>query len=119
MFGIDVTVTGTTVPVTYSLVNTNDGSLRADSTVALDSPKRMLVKHQPITKGSLKSDRHMVRFERTSPQATTLLPVSASAHLVVEAPRDTITVAQVQDLVDQIRNFATAANILKLLNNEP
>jgi hypothetical protein len=120
MFANDVTVTGTSVAVTYSLRSVKDGnSIRNDATVALDSPKAMLVKHEAITKGTLKSDRHLVRFERTAPQGTTLLPVLASAHVVIDAPRDTITAAQVLDLIDQLRNFLTAGNVTKLLNNEP
>jgi hypothetical protein len=120
MFANDVALAGTSVTTTYSLISVSGGnSVRKDATVALDSPKSLLIKHEAITKGTLHSDRHLVRLERTAPQAGTLLPVTGSVHVVIDAPRDTITSAHILDMIDQLKTFLVAGNWTKLSNSEP
>jgi hypothetical protein len=120
MFATQLTVAGTSVSQVYDLISINGGnSERRDATAALDAPERLIIKHEPVSKGTLKSDRHLVRFEATLPQAVTALPVTGSVHIVIDAPRDTVSAAKILDLVDQVRNFLTAGNLTKLLNNEP
>jgi hypothetical protein len=121
MFTNDITLAGDAGSSTvYALISVEGGnSARRDGAAGLDSPKNMLIKHERVTKGTLTSDRHLVRLEKTLPQATTLVPVTGSIHVVIDAPRDTITVAMLKDMTTQLKNFLSAANIDKLVNNEP
>lgn len=121
MFNTDITLAGdASSSTTYSLTSIDGGnSDRRDAAAALDSPKSLFIKHEDVTRGTLKSDRHLVRLERTAPQAVTLLPVTASVHVVIDAPRDTITAVMISDMVTQLKNFLTSGNLTKLLNDEP
>jgi hypothetical protein len=117
----DVAVDGTSTTITYSLVSiVNGSSVRRDATAALDSPRDLLIKHEQVSKGSLFSDRHLIRFERTALQAETLVPVKGAVHLVIEAPRTTITAAMIIDMIAQLRDMLSdAAIVAKILNSEP
>lgn len=121
MFANDITLAGdASSSTTYSLTSINGGNAdRRDAASALDSPKALLIKHEDVTRNGLKADRHLVRLEKTLPQASTLIPVTGSVHVVIDAPRDTITAAMIQDMATQLKNFLSAGNITKLLNDEP
>jgi hypothetical protein len=117
----DITLAGdASSSTTYKFANLSGGnSERRDTSLGLDKPRRLFVKHELVTRGGVKYDRHLVRLEREEPQAETLTPVVGSVHVVIDAPRSTVTVAQLQDMVTQVKNLLSAANVTLLLNNEP
>jgi hypothetical protein len=121
MFTNDITLAGDAGSSTvYALISVEGGnSARRDGASGLDLPKDMLIKHERVTKKTLTSDRHLVRLEKTKPESVSLLPVTASVHVVLDVPRGTITVAEIKDMVTQLKNFLSAGNIDKLINNEP
>jgi hypothetical protein len=122
MFNTDITLIGDAASsTTYSLTSVVGGNAdRFDATAAADSPKGLFIKHEKVKRNGLSATRHLVRLERTSPQATTLAPVTGSVHLVIEEPNDTITAAQLKDMITQLRNFLTAGGYVdKLFNDEP
>jgi hypothetical protein len=81
----------------------------------------LTISHQEVTRSYGKADRHLVRLDRDFEAAMAGDPnVQASVQLVIEVPRNDVTVAQIQSLVDQMEAFTGTAGYLgKILNNEP
>jgi hypothetical protein len=121
MFTNDITLAGdASSSQTYSLIDVDGGnSVRRNSAAPLDAPQVMTIKHESYTKGSIKGTRHLVRLERTRAQATSLTPVTGSVHVVIDAPNDTVTPADLKDMFTQLKNFLTAGAITQVLNGEP
>jgi hypothetical protein len=117
----DITLAGdASSSQTYSLISVQDGnSVRRNSAAPSDAPQQLIVKHESYSKGSLKGTRHLVRLERTRAQATSLTPVTGSVHLVIDAPGDTVTAADLKDMFTQLKNLLTAGVVTQVLNGEP
>jgi hypothetical protein len=121
MFTNDITLAGdASSSQTYSLIDVDNGnSVRKNAAAPLDAPQLMTIKHESYSKGTLKGTRHLVRLERVRAQATTLIPVTGSVHVVIDAPDNTVTPADIKDMFTQIKNFLTAGAITQVLNGEP
>jgi hypothetical protein len=105
---------------TYDVQSIEGGkSIRGDATRGLALPRSMTISHATTAKGSQTSDRHLVRLDLAVADATTGEKVNMSVQVVLELPRTVATVAQLKDMVTQIKNFLIDANITKLLNGEP
>lgn len=123
MFSSDLSLTDAT-PTTYvysQISLENSKSVRADSVRGLNNPRTLVISHTTSGTGNKITDRHLVRLNDV--QLDTIgdvsLPQSGSVYMVIEKPRRVITAANIQSMVDQLKGFATAANITKLLNGEP
>jgi hypothetical protein len=121
MFNNDIALAGTSVTDTFSLQSVVGGkSIRADATATLGEPRTLTISHQEVSRAGGAADRHLIRIDRTFPGTSPDPDVVASVQLVIEVPRSYVTVAQVQNLVDQMEAFTgTAGYLAKILNNEP
>jgi hypothetical protein len=122
MFNNDIALAGTSVTDTFSLQSVVGGkSIRSDAAATIGVPRSLTISHQEVTRSYGKADRHLVRLDRDFEAAMAGDPnVQASVQLVIEVPRNDVTVAQIQSLVDQMEAFTGTAGYLgKILNNEP
>lgn len=121
MFSLDITLAGDSgSSQTYSLVSVNEGnSIRSNAAAPKDAPQTLIHKHESYVRDSIKGVRHLVRFERSRAHATTAKQVTGSVYIVIDAPNETITAADIKDMFTQIKNHLTAGNIDKVLNGEP
>jgi hypothetical protein len=121
MFNNDITLAGdASSSQMYSLIDVDGGnSIRKVAAAPLDAPQQLLIKHEPYAKGAIKGVRHLVRLERSRSQATTLIPVTGSVHVVFDAPNDTVTPADLKDMFTQLKNLLNAGAIVQVLNGEP
>ena len=98
----------------------NGKSVRADATAPLGEPRTLTFSHAQVTRSAGVADRHLVRFDETISGVSPNPDVVPSVQLVIEAPRDTVTVAQIKDVLARLVTFlGVGANIDKLLNGEP
>jgi len=120
MFNTDVTLAGDNSSTRgYSLTSIVDGkAIRSNASAPLGEPETLTVSHSKRSADPNASTRHLVRLDLTK---TNGLGESAtgSVYCVIESPKTIITTAQISDMVTQLKNFLSAANLLKLLNNEP
>lgn len=121
MLSLDITLAGdASSSQIYSLVSVEQGnSIRSNASAPTDSPQVMTVKHESYTKGTVKGKRHLVRLERTRPEAETATPVTGSVHVVFDLPNATVTAADLKDMFTQIKNLLTAGIITQIFNGEP
>lgn len=121
MFNNDITLAGDAgSSQMYSLIDVDNGnSVRKNAAAPLDAPQLMTIKHESYAKGAIKGTRHLVRLERSRAQATTLIPVTGSVHVVFDAPNDTVTPAELKDMFTQLKNFLNSGAITQVLNGEP
>jgi hypothetical protein len=121
MFNNDITLAGTSSSKTYSLVSVNGGkSIRKDATATLGEPSSLTISHQEVTRPGGIADRHLVRLDKTFAGTSPQPDVVVSVQLVIEAPREVVVSADIQDLVDQLEAFTgTAGYVGKILNSEP
>jgi hypothetical protein len=112
---------GTSVSKTYSLTSiTNGKSVRADATAPLGEPRTLVISHQSTSRSFGTVDRHLVGFDETVSGTAPNPDVVTKVQLVIEVPRETITAAQVKDVIARLVTFlGVGANIDKLLNSEP
>jgi len=98
-------------------VNETKG-LYSDASAPLGSPKTLSVSHSQVNRGAAGvADRHLVRLDRTEVNASGVA-ATASVYVVLEVPRSIVTEAQTLDMVTQLKNFLSSANLDKILNNE-
>jgi hypothetical protein len=121
MYPNDITLAGTSTSKTYSLISVNGGkAIRTDATAPLGAPLSLVVSHQAVTQAGVVVDRHLVRFDDLIPGVSPAPDVTPSVQLVIAVPRETVTVAQVKDIIARLQSFlSTAGYVDKLLNNEP
>jgi len=121
MYPTDITLAGTSTSKTYSLISIEGRkALRSDATAALDAPRGLTISHQVTTVSGVLVDRHLVRLDESIAGTAPAPDVTASVQLVIAAPRETITVAQIKDVLARLVSFiGTAGYTDKLLNNEP
>lgn len=109
--------------VTYSQISLeNSKSIRTDAARELGTPRSLTISHQTTGKNLSAKDRHLVRFdlvEADTDISDGIATVSSSVYLVIENPRRIITKEQTLDMVTQLVNFTTAANLAKIMNGEP
>jgi hypothetical protein len=107
---------------TYSLRSITDGkAVRGDATAGLSQPKQLTISHSEVSRSTGVADRHLIRLDRVETRVIDSIDVAASVYLVVESPRDnTVTAAQIKDMITQLKNFLiTATYVDKMLNGEP
>lgn len=103
--------------ITYSLISLKDSeSLRRSGSLAL--PKTLRIAHT-LAKSPSGIDRHLAQLMRSEEDALTGEVHTGGVHVVITAPRKGVTDAQIQDMVVQLKNFLSSANVTKLLNGEP
>lgn len=121
MFTNDIVLTGDAASTqTYSLQSINAGkSIRGDALLGAALPRTMTIGHTESSKAGKITDRHLVRLDLVKADAITGLTVNIGVYLVIEMPRTTATVAQVKDMVTQLKNFLVPGAVQQLLNNEP
>jgi len=121
MFTNDIALAGTSTTKTYSLTSIVNGkSIRKDATAPLGEPSLLTISHQEVSRSGGTADRHLVRIDKTYPGTLPNPDVTCSVQLVIEVPREDVTAANVQDLVDQLESFlGTAGYVTKVLNSEP
>lgn len=121
MLALDITLAGDAASSqTYSFANypTPTSSLRADRVAGAALPRSMAIGHSTMKKGTQTTDRHLVRLNLSKADAVTGEKVTMAAYLVIEMPQTVATVAQMKDIITQLKNFLTGGNIDMLLNNE-
>jgi hypothetical protein len=121
MFSLDITLAGdASSSQTYSLVDVDNGnSVRRNSAAPSDAPQLMTIKHESRVSGGISGKRHLIRLDRSRAQATTLTQVQGSVYVVIDAPDNTVTAADLKDMFTQLKNFLTAGAITQILNGEP
>lgn len=114
------TTSGTSI--VFSNVGSNsDGSktLRRVAASGLALPHEMVISHQTTGKSDQKVDRHLVRIDKTFAAAGSIPEQTASVYLVLVAPRQTVTQAQIQDMVGTLLHHCNnVTNLAKILNGE-
>jgi len=121
MFATDITLAGDASSTrTYALTSIVNGkAIRANASVAAGEAELLTISHSPPAKGSSAPTRHLVRFDLTKVNATSGLSQTGSVYVVIEEPQNTVTTAQLQDMITQLKNFLSAGNVAKMLNDEP
>jgi hypothetical protein len=110
------------VTFTYSQISLEGGkSIRNDATRELGTPRSLVISHSANGSGMNAVDRHLVRLndvqEDTGSDTNAVL--SGSVYMVIEKPRRIISDADVTSMIEQMADFMTSANIVKILNGEP
>lgn len=108
-----VTIDGTAVSLPRTGLSLTEGDFRSE-----DGNTTLTVAH---TKG--KRNRHLVKVQVSSIVAdplvpATMIPVSYSAHLVIDGPLQGVTNDQLQKLATGLSAWATVANLKKLVASE-
>lgn len=122
MFTNDITLVGDAASTrTYALTGVSDGkSIRANPLRSAALPERMTISHAPSKKGTLITDRHLVRFDNAVSDPLTGEVLTIGVYCVLEIPRNVnATAAVAKDMVTQLKNFLSAGFVQQLLNNEP
>lgn len=121
MFTNDVTLAGDASSTrTYALTSIAGGTaIRANASVATGESEVMTISHGRKNGKPDAPERHMVRLDLTKVNTTTGTSATGSVYVVIEEPQSIVTAAQLQDMVTQLKNFLSAANVTKLLNGEP
>lgn len=116
-FSDDVTIADSTpADIVYSLVSLTGGvSLRRASAYGLRTPRELSIMHSKTKSGLL---RHTVKLSRINEDADGNLGLG-SVSLTMNQPEDAIDASDLEDMVTQVVNFLTAANVTKLINGEP
>lgn len=107
---------------TYSQISLeNAKSIRADATRGLALPRTLVISHTTNGSGMTATDRHLVRLNDTQEDtgSDTIASLTGSVYLVIEKPRRIITDADITSMVEQLIDFCSAANLVKILNGEP
>jgi hypothetical protein len=106
---------------TFDLISIEDKkSLRANAAAAIGAPQILTISHEESGSGLSVADRHLVRVDQTFPAAGAIPEQKASAYLVVVAPRNTVTVSNLNDLCGLLLHQCnTVANLAKIFNSEP
>lgn len=84
----------------------------------------MTISHQKSKRDGLVLRRTLVRLDRAeipNPESGgSTTATHKSVYVTLELPEDVAhTVPQLQDMVTQLKNFLSSANVIKLLNGEP
>jgi expansin (peptidoglycan-binding protein) len=121
MLSLDITLAGdASSSQIYSLVDVDNGnSVRKNSSAPADAPQSLTIKHESYTKSGYSGGRHLIRLDRSRAQATTLIPVQGSVYVVIDAPANTVSAADLKDMFTQLKNLLTAGVISQMLNGEP
>lgn len=98
-----------------------DASIRRVAATAATAPETLTVKHSMVTrKGTVKVDRHLVRFDSTF-NDTLLGAQTVSAWLVVEVPRGVSAIGSTQynEVLGRLHAFLALSGVkTKLYNGE-
>jgi methyl coenzyme M reductase subunit D len=120
MFANDITLSDGTNSHVYSLVSLQDSkATRAVAASGLTTPKTMVISHTSSGSGVNAVDRHLVRLNEAALGSDNVTVKTGSIYIVIEKPRQIVTDAAVQDLLDELVGFMTPSNLAKLLNSEP
>lgn len=108
-----VTVSGTAVSLPRTGLSLDEGSF-TDST----GQTRLVTSHM-----TNRRTRHMVKLSKSAIVADPLVPsvnqnVSYSAHIVVDMPKNGVSLADAQALASALVAWATAANLTKVIGGE-
>lgn len=108
-----LTISGTATSLPRTGLTLTEGGFRtADQSVSLE------VQHS-----SGKRNRHLIKVTTATIVADPLVPsintpVSYSAHLVIDGPRQGVTALQLQKLAEALAGWATSANLAKVVAGE-
>jgi hypothetical protein len=97
---------------TFEYIGTSNGAYsarRKDTSSSIAEPRFLDIEH--TTGSSTKPDRHLVRFSDTQQNSTTLEFKTGIVHTVFTVPRDTITVAEIQELWAKMVLYMTAQKV--------
>lgn len=86
------------------------------ATSTLQAPVNLVIGHQ-LTSAQDGSDRHLVKISRTV-VGTDLKPRTVVISCTVSVPRNTVTRANVDDSIAELKEFLTTANVDALLRGE-
>lgn len=108
-----VTVDGTAVSLARTGQSLSEGTFRS-----ADGKFELSVKHSTNSRY-----RHLAQLKMLDTVSNPLVPdqniaVSAHAHVVIDAPRNGLSNAQIGDISDAIVAWATPTNIAKLIAGE-
>lgn len=130
MFNQNVAIVVDDVTYNYGLTSIVDGkSIRNNASASIGAPDSFTISHETKGKGSSAVDRHLVRldttYEATDAQGS-LSQATATAYVVLVAPHNAVTQANMQLAYDKIVAFlgatesgASNSNLVRILNNEP
>lgn len=117
MLAQDITLAGdASSSQTYKTITEG---VRRDTTAGFDQPRTLTIKHEVRSVKGLvpKVQATLVRLERIVLDANgNGIPFSLG--LTMSVPQKTVTIAQVQDMVTQLKNFLGSGNVAALLNSE-
>lgn len=124
MFPADITLTDkSTVAVTYSQISLVDSkSVRKAAASGAATPKTLIISHTESGKGLSAVDRRLIRINDTYQASTdgSVETQTGSVYLVIEKPRNIVTDAHVNSMLDRLVEFiSSTGNRAKILNGEP
>lgn len=95
-------------------------SIRQNPAAGLATPQFLTISHQKTGNGLTAVDRHVIRVDQTFAAVGLIPEQTASAYMVLVAPRNTVVMANMFDLAGLLLHQGnTVANLTKVLNNEP
>lgn len=101
----------------YSTVSKNDKrTIRRDATRGLDQPMSLTVSHEEINGG--KRVNTAVIIDRTDLDDDLVTLGNLRVLCKVTYDKEVISAASIDEALDELKEFLTAANITKLLNQE-
>lgn len=104
--------------ITFNRIrSTNDEVFYADAASTLSQPSLLTIGHK-VTNSISGSDRHMVKFGKTS-IGTDNIPRTLVCTLTLNVPRQTLTRTDVNNILAGVKEFiSSTANVDALLRNE-
>lgn len=116
-----VATTSGTALVFSGIGNNADGSksLKRVSATGLALPHELVHSHQTTGKSDQKVDRHLVRVDKTFAASGSIPEQKASVYLVLVAPRQTVTQADMLNMVGTLLHHCNnVTNLSKILAGE-
>jgi hypothetical protein len=121
-FTSDITIVdASTNDAVYSTISMAESkSIRKDDTRELGTPRSLTISHQTTGKNMTAIDRHLVRLDLVEEDSGSddIATLSGSVYVVIENPRRIVTKTMVKDMVVQLVNFLTDANVEKVLSGQ-
>lgn len=120
-FPEEITLTDGTTNNVVSTISVKDSeTIRRDANRGLSLPYTMRIGAQKVGSGITATNRHVVRLDSSvnydleNPAAK----ISRSVYLNIIEPEVIFSASEVQIMINQLKGFLTAGNVIKLLNGE-
>lgn len=103
---------GTPQAHVFTYVGTvNNRVIRSELAAAPETPKQLIHAHSVSTKGTVKTQSHLLRMDVTVLDSDGITPHTANIRVMCDIPNPILSDALCADLAAYVRNWATAQNV--------